>query len=459
MAAPSRSLATASAEIAAQLRETLAKAGAEHPNMLARIEFPVEDLSPLAWLAAQSHTTQYYWSDRNGDEEMAGTGEADVLVPFGPVDLEALFRKMRSGLPEAHPRLRYYGGFRFQMNGERGPRWKAFLAYRFVVPRFEILRRGKRTVFACNVKPVPAEGLDTLCETLRREMAALQLEPATLDRPLPPIVHRADAPDRRAWGGLIDRALDAFAANTLEKVVLARETTLTASAPFDPVLLLAHLQRYTTQSFEFCFHPAPDRAFIGASPERLYHRLNCFIESEAIAGTRRRGRTDEEDERLAAQLRESEKDLHEHQLVVQNLHANLGKLCRAVQVAERPSILRLRNVQHLYTPMEGILEDNLVDAQLIGTLHPTPAVGGTPRDRALDWIRRHEPFDRGIYAAPVGWVGYDEAEFAVAIRSALVQSDAISIYSGAGIVPGSTEEDEWDEIESKMKNFLYTLKR
>lgn len=458
MLSPAKSLATACAQISARLPAALADGRAE-PQRFIRVEAPLEGVAPLAWLAAQSHLTQYFWSDRDGHEEMAGVGEAIVLTPSGVLDLPSLFRRMRKSLPDHHPRLRYYGGFRFQMEANRGPRWQRFYAYRFVVPRFEVLKRGDRCILACNVLPGPAEDQPRLKEELQRAMGALRMTVAKLDAPLPPISGRVDAPGRKAWDSLIDKALEAFGANTLAKVVLARETTFKTAAPLDPVLLLAQLRQYTVRSFEFCFHPARDRAFIGATPERLYHRLNCFLESEAIAGTRRRGVSDGEDSRLGNELLHSEKDIHEHRLVVQSLRENLGKYCRAVQVADGPEFLRLRNVQHLYTTLEGVLEDNLVDAHLIDSLHPTPAVGGTPRDTAMTWIAAHEPFDRGIYAAPVGWVAYDEAEFAVAIRSALVQHDEISIYSGAGIVPGSMAEEEWDEIEAKMKNFLHALGR
>jgi menaquinone-specific isochorismate synthase len=98
-----------------------------------------------------------------------------------------------------------------------------------------------------------------------------------------------------------------------------------------------------------------------------------------------------------------------------------------------------------------------LDADLIAALHPTPAVGGLPRGAALRWIAKHEPFDRGIYAAPVGWIGLDGAEFCVALRSGLVRGNELALYNGAGIVRGSDPGEEWQEIETKMQNFLSVL--
>ena len=97
------------------------------------------------------------------------------------------------------------------------------------------------------------------------------------------------------------------------------------------------------------------------------------------------------------------------------------------------------------------------DADIVSTLHPTPAVGGSPTREAVAWIRANEPFARGWYAGPIGWVGYDSSEFAVAIRSALIDGTSLSVYTGAGIVPGSDPAREWQEIEDKMGTFLHVL--
>ena len=222
--------------------------------------------------------------------------------------------------------------------------------------------------------------------------------------------------------------------------------------------LLARLSDASPNSYEFCFHPVADRAFIGASPERLFRRNNVHVESEALAGTRPRGRSDEEDLELGEALLNSEKDRNEHGFVANMLRENLARNCVAIEMPGGPRLKRFRHVQHLLTPIQGILRDiRDADARLLADLHPTPAVGGTPRDAALSFLEEHEPFDRGVYAAPVGWVGFDGAEFCVAIRSGLVRGNSVAVYTGAGIVPGSLPDEEWAEIESKMANFVDAL--
>ena len=273
----------------------------------------------------------------------------------------------------------------------------------------------------------------------------------------PVILSRSDAPDRAGWAALINKALGALDTGALDKVVLARETCFTATAPFDAVGLLTRLIDLSPHTFSFCFHPAEDRAFIGASPERLFKRINGYIQSEAVAGTAPRGVTDEKDRALGEALLNSPKDRREQQFVTDMLREHFRRFCYSVEVEPQPHLMRLRNCQHLCTRIEGLLNDAESDAALLEALHPTPAVGGCPRERALKWIEAEEPFDRGIYASPTGWVGYDSAEFCVAIRSGLVQGNTLALYSGAGIVTGSTPKDEWAEIENKMANFLHVL--
>jgi menaquinone-specific isochorismate synthase len=431
-------------------------AGALSAPRLARVEVPVGELEPLPWLLAQHAAARYFWSDRGGAFEMAGIGDADVLLPSGPQDVHGLFQQARSLMTDRWPSQRYYGGFRFYNRPILGNRWKSFAQYRFIVPRLEVHRRRKGTYLAVNLKLGAAMDNARELESLRALLDEVEWRNASAP-PLPEVSSRVDLPDFAGWKTLIAQALSAFARHELEKVVVARESTFNTKQDIDPVALLAHLREQAVNAYEYCFQPVSARAFVGASPERLYRRENCFLQSEALAGTRPRGKTEDGDEALARELLESEKDLREHDFVVRMLHDSLKHFCTSIEVEEAPSLLRLRNCQHLHTRIEGVLKANEADAPLIEALHPTPAVGGTPREAALAWLIDHEPFDRGTFAAPVGWIGYDAAEFAVAIRSGLVRGNELSLYSGAGIVPGSVAEDEWDEIENKLANFLRIL--
>jgi menaquinone-specific isochorismate synthase len=312
---------------------------------------------------------------------------------------------------------------------------------------------------ACTLRKDTPEADKATLQAIETLAASLLDVPTPPPCTLPPLIGRVDLPDREHWNSLIDRALEAFAGREMEKVVLARETEFQfdTEAPLDAVGMLRRLVRRASPCYAFCFHPKPDRAFLGASPERLFYRNNVYLQSEALAGTSRRGKTPEEDDRLGNALLDDDKELREHRFVVRMLRKDFTNFCVSTSCDTMPSLMKLRTVQHLYTYIEGILKQHDMDAALIEAFHPTPAVGGSPRQKALDWLAAHEPFDRGVYAAPVGWVGFDDAEFCVGIRSGLIEGNTLALYSGAGIVPGSSAASEWEEIENKMSNFLEAL--
>ncbi len=183
------------------------------------------------------------------------------------------------------------------------------------------------------------------------------------------------------------------------------------------------------------------------------------IETEAIAGTRPRGLTEAQDRRLAETLLHSSKDIREHDYVVQSIREVLAGVCQSYAVDSRASVLKLTRVQHLCKRLWGRLQPHISDAQLLSRLHPTPAVGGYPTLNSETEIEKLEPFQRGWYAAPVGWVSRNEAEFAVAIRTGLIEDHRLHLYAGGGIVEGSTAEAEWEEIENKISNFLTIVQR
>jgi menaquinone-specific isochorismate synthase len=283
----------------------------------------------------------------------------------------------------------------------------------------------------------------------------LGLEEHMSDLPSP--VSRTDEPDRSGWRSNVSWALDAFSSTRLGKVVLARRASLELESELDALQLFGRLRSATPGCFHFYFEPAEDVAFLGASPERLYKRNDRRVWSEAVAGTRPRGESDDLDDALRDELLLSEKDQREHEYVRQSIKEALDDLCSTLHMDDRPAEMRLRRGRHLHSGLWGILKDGVTDAALLTALHPTPAVGGYPRQDAISSIAYLEAFDRGWYAGPVGWVGRTQAEFAVGIRSALVERNRISLYSGAGIVRGSDPDSEWAEIEQKISDFLKVL--
>jgi menaquinone-specific isochorismate synthase len=203
----------------------------------------------------------------------------------------------------------------------------------------------------------------------------------------------------------------------------------------------------------YAFSAATGRgpSFIGASPERLVRVSQNVFETEALAGSARRGLGASEDAALAAALQHNEKDLREHRHVVDSIVRRLAPLGLELEFDESPAIRRLANVQHLATPIRATLPDGVRLLDALARLHPTPAVGGTPREAAVKAIRELEGFPRGLYAGALGWLNArGGGEFFVGIRSALIDGASARVYAGAGIVSGSEPDREYTETELKF---------
>ena len=439
--------------IIAQLTRDLKKPGtgrSKKPTIM-RAEIHVEGLDAMPWLCAQRPRSRGYWSDREGRFELAGVGRADAITGNCALDYHKLMAMLHDRISGANGNARYFGGLSFSKDSAKEQTWGYFKAYMFILPRFEVITRNGITTFACNMLT------DEDMETIRAELSLLVFPETQSQSRLPTPIKRSDWPDFKTWKANIRTVLDSFEPGKYEKVVLARKATLELSDPIDAARLLGALKEKTPQCFHFLFQPDSSAAFLGASPERLYRRDGNSLKTEAIAGSRPKGDTTEKDEALCLELISSEKDLREHNYVVKDIRNSLTDLCSLLVEDERPSVLKLARCQHLITTFKAKLRNGVKDADLLERLHPTPAVGGFPTERALQDISRLEPFDRGWYAAPVGWITKDAAQFAVGIRSGLCEGSRLHLFSGAGIVDGSTPDEEWEEIENKISDFVSLL--
>jgi len=257
-------------------------------------------------------------------------------------------------------------------------------------------------------------------------------------------------PDRKTWIEKVEKALSLINRKELQKVVLARVCILELDHAPDPFAIASSLKQKAEGAFVFCLQSKTD-AFLGATPERLFARKERAIISEAVAGTRRRGKTVEEDEMLQKELLSSSKDLLEFSPVQLHLQNVLSPLCTHSVSFTPISIHKTKNVQHLYTQCTGTLKNSVKDHDIITSLHPTPALCGTPRHKAFSLIQELEPFDRGLYGGVIGWSTPEASEWIVGIRSCLLRGKTATLFSGTGIVEGSNPETEWDELNQKLK--------
>jgi menaquinone-specific isochorismate synthase len=244
----------------------------------------------------------------------------------------------------------------------------------------------------------------------------------------------------------------------LTKVVLAQALSVDLENPIDVPATLERLRRRYSNCYRFLVGHESGGTFFGAPPERLVSKRGERVETEALAGSVPRGETPAADATHAERMRADAKLEHEHGLVVDAIREQLAPLARDLAVGER-TIRRLATIQHLRTPIEATLEGDRHVLDLVEALHPTPAVGGVPPDAALETIRDTETFERGWYAAPVGWFDADgDGEFAVAIRSAVAADGTATLFAGNGIVADSDPDEEWDEVQLKFRPILDELR-
>ncbi|MGI8649376.1 MAG: isochorismate synthase [Rubrobacter sp.] len=443
-------------ELASRVRELLSRPESRSGSRrVARVTVMTDDASspgtPLRWLASQEDAAGYprgYWSGR-GDahsdgRETAMIGAADFALTLEDALLEEAGSKQ----------VRYYGSLPFDRDSERDERWSAFGAGGFVLPRTEFAtEEGGESSLSCNlVLPDDAVRVEEISSHINALVPAREpLVWETLG-----LVSRADSPDYEGWRANIERVVAGFGREP-GKVVFARRADFGFDRELDALGVLENLKNNTPGCFHLYLEPEKGTAFIGATPERLYGRNGLAVRSEAVAGTRPRGTSGEDDAGLREELLGSRKDRAEQRYVRDSIEEDLRGLCAALTVEEGVSEMKLASRRHLVSRFRGTLRPGVTDADILNTLHPTPAVGGYPKEAAIREIRDSEPFDRGCYAGPVGWVSREAAEFAVGIRSGLVRGAELSLFSGAGVVVGSTPEGEWAEIEQKISDFVDIL--
>ncbi|HXF74368.1 MAG TPA: isochorismate synthase [Actinomycetota bacterium] len=267
-------------------------------------------------------------------------------------------------------------------------------------------------------------------------------------------------PTPEGYLAIVGEALGRIRAGRLRKVVLARSVLVDAGRVLDPVELARRLRAVDPEHFAFAAPSALGGVLVGASPELLVRRVGRVVESAPLAGSAPRSGDPGEDRALSEALLASAKDREEHAVVVEAVADLLRPFCEELAWDPEPVLLSTANVWHLATRFRGVLRDPPPSAlELASALHPTPAVGGAPREEALRTIAELEPFDRGSYAGPVGWMdARGDGEWAIALRCAELVGTRARLYAGAGIVAGSVPELELDETERKFRAFLDSLR-
>ncbi|TKF23836.1 isochorismate synthase [Vibrio genomosp. F6] len=385
----------------------------------------------IDWLEAQPIFPKFYWQSRDTREEVVALGKVHTFSDPAPA-----YTILGEG-------QRIWGGRSFDGHTEKNRRCMESF---FFLPQIELIRYDDQWSIAVNL---PSEK-QTLINALNKIVCDVQsLLPLSAQ-----IEHTEHTPSKAIWADLVERVLSGIEVDDFKKVVLARKTVLKLDAPICSAQLLKASYEQNHHSFHFMMSLDSKHSFMGSTPERLYSRFGQELHTEALAGTIGRGKNATQDMELANWLSQDAKNLNENQYVVDDIVERLTQHSETVNVQQEARLVRLRKVQHLKRSIHAQLKPNTNGVQLLGALQPTAAVAGLPRAEAMQFIQENEPFARGWYAGSVGYISHQKAEFCVAIRSALIVDNQVQLFAGAGIVPGSNAEHEWQELNKKMATLL-----
>jgi len=434
---------------------------------LISVTVPVPPADLLAFLAAAEGQPRCYWEHADEPIAFAGVGAALDLTAWGDerwqqvqAYAQSVFHRALIDTPNPAAGPRLFGGLAFRNDFIPDNTWADFAPGQLLLPHYQLLRHGEQHYLTINAHFTPEDDVealrDALHESLRIKAATLSTTFVPTTREMRPLTVRYPI-SPEAWQQMIAAAVERIRAGELSKVVLARMAELRFLARVDVLRSLAWLRTAYPSTYRFLFEPRPYVAFYGATPELLIEVQGRHIRTMGLAGSAPRGRTPKHDAELAAELLRDPKNVHEHQIVVERIVAALRPLTTELHAAPM-QVLALRNIQHLYTPIDGTLAQPQGVLALAELLHPTPALGGEPRAAALALISELETAPRGWFGAPIGWVDPSgDGQMAVAIRSAIAQQERVWLYAGCGVVAESDAAREWEETALKLRPMLEAL--
>ncbi len=455
-----------------------------------------ECINPLLLLASKSDSQQpkFYWEQPHADLVLAAAGSvAEISVPnhdlsdrfdcakkFVKTHLANAIVAKHADLAESEIPIHVVGAFSFYGNGSDAHDWLdlakqdhdqqdykpeiEFPTLLFFIPRWMVRHKNQNCTLTLNHYIQPWDNADEVMERIEDLRSHLQAS----SNYEAPTVHEVskiiEVQGQQIWTEIVERALTLIHQGHFEKVVLARALDVLADRNFDPFQVLHVLRCEYPECISFLLDCGAGKTFLGATPEVVLQFRSqsdrLWLRSDALAGSIQRGKSVQEDRILGERLLSSEKDMREHQFVIHSICDRLQSMGAAIDPQVNTGLLKLSNVQHLHTPITAQIDnpDWLIALDILQQLHPTAAVGGEPRDRAVCFMQQWEACDRGWYAAPIGWLnGNGEGTFGVGIRAGYIQGDRARIFAGAGIVANSQVENEQSETTIKFAALLKAL--
>lgn len=451
---------------------------AEHlgSSSLISISLPIEKIDPLACLELldEGENYQYFW-EKPSEEFAIAAGKAlknitargksrfkDIKDQITAINKTSL---TFTSISHSNTGIHFLGGFSF-FDDNINSNWQSFGSASFVIPEWQIIKEGQLTLLTLNFEASAFDNLYELKKEIRGTYSGIckilelnsgqVLSTTEKSSRLPDISVSRQAFNK--WTDSVSQAKKLIDQRKFDKIVLARKARVAMPDQLQPTHIINALREQYPNCYSFLIRQKGSKTFLGCTPERLLSFRKNYALTEALAGSIQRGTTATEDAILEKELMHSAKNADEHNYVIKEIEQRLAPLVRKIERGTKPVIKKLTNVQHLFTPITAWLNDDIDPLTILEHLHPTPAVGGYPWKEAEPYVKELEHFDRGWYAGPVGWLNCNNGgEFAVAIRSGLVDKKHADFYAGCGIVADSDAADEWEETVLKLTPMLSVL--
>lgn len=428
-----------------------------------------EETEPISLLsvfqaAKNSGKDRMFWSNQDRTFSYVGIGVATKIIVDETDRYDQLENKWQALLKQALIHNPYkvngtgllgIGGMSFDPKKSPTDLWAHFPSSQLTVPELFVVETEGRYFMTMN-QIVRNTSSPEAIETKFNQWQQMIDHIRPLQKTSHEVVNKVEV-DPNGWKQTVQDAVNAIKNDEAKKIVMAREMKLT----FDKEANIAHLiqKLLVMQANSYVFAMEHDgHCFLGATPERLVQVQGKHLLSACIAGTAPRGKTVEEDEQIGGALLHDHKNREEHDYVVQMIRDQITPYCKTIDMPAEPILHPLKNLQHLYTPVEATLKERVSIFEIIRALHPTPALGGLPKEASLAFIRDNESLDRGWYGAPVGWLDSNQnGEFVVAIRSGLIRGTSASLFAGCGVMRDSDPQMEYEETNVKFLPMLHVV--
>jgi len=460
-------LRTGQLESIAYFEQSLQKAKACSKRFICKVDkiMNIHPLSVYHFYHKLGFTERFYWSNQENSLILTGIG---TLVPFHHSTEEqysAIEKEWKRFGEEVYIEQENcfgtgplaLGGFSFFETYKHDHDWKEFGTSHFFVPKLMITVTQEGTFITSNYEINAQTTLEDLLSQYKQyddylEQYGMKQPTFTQSECI-----QKDEFEPNEWIQSVKTAIGQMKDEQLEKVVLNRTLNATFSSEVNSSKVIYELEATRNVNYVITYQ-LKDTVFISATPERLIAKKKNTVSSMCLAGSAAKGKTKKENSEAANWLLNSKKNNDEHAFVVNYIKETLRLYCDQLTIPSSPRIMATKSLLHLFTPVEGTILQHVSIFKLIQALHPTPALGGFPKEVACKLIRELEPIERGWYGAPIGWIDLNgNGDFAVGIRSALVKANKAKLYAGCGIVQDSKPEEEFYETGVKFLPMLNAL--